>query len=171
MKKIGILILMTIALASCKQNKIAYVDIQEIMKEYKGTKDTEADFKLKSDSISKQLDSLKRGWQQKVQQYQNTAQKMSAKSRSEKEKALMQEQQMIGQHQQALQQKMQAEGDERVKKLTSEIDDFIQKYAKGKGYNLVLGTSNDTKTVLYAEKNADITEDVLLQLNKSYKSK
>jgi len=170
MKKIGIILVLTISLVSCTQTKIAYVDVEEIMKEYKGTKDVEAEMKVKSDKLKAELDSLVAGWETKAREYQQKAQSMSAKNRASREQILMQEQQAIGQRQQAIQQQVQAEGQESLKTLSKEVNDFVKNYAKEKGYNFVLGTTGDSGTVMYGEEKADITDDVLVQLNKSYKS-
>jgi len=171
MKKLGIIAILAISLISCTQTKIAYVDVEEIMKEYKGTKETEATMKVKSEKLKSELDSLVIGWETKAREYQQKAPKMSAKNRAEREQILMQEQQAIGQRQQTVQQQVQTEGQESLKTLSKEINDFVKNYAKEKGYNFVLGTSGDSGTVMYGEEKADITDDVLVQLNKSYKAK
>ncbi len=171
MKKLGIIIVLTVSLISCTQTKIAYVDVEELTKEYKGTKDAEATIKVKTDKLKAELDSLAQTWQLKVNEYQQSAQKMSVKNRAAREGVLMQEQQAIGQRQQVVQQQVQAEGQETMKALSKEIKDFVEDYAKEKGYNFVLGTSGSGGTVMYGEEKADITDDVLVQLNKSYKTK
>ncbi len=171
MKKFGIIVVLAISLISCTQTKIAYVDVEEIMKEYKGTKEVEALMKEKSEKLKAELDSLVIGWETRAREYQQKAQKMSAKNRAEREQVLMQEQQAIGQRQQAVQQQVQAEGQESLKALSKEINDFVKNYAKEKEYNFILGTSGTNGTVMYGEEKADITDDVLVQLNKSYKAK
>ena len=171
MKRIIPIIVFLVFLTSCNQTKIAYVDIQEIMKEYKGTKETEEALKAKQEKLGAELDSLIIGWQTRAQSFDKEAAKLSPNVRGERQQMLMQEQQAIRQHQQDLQLQLQKEGEESVKAITKAIDSFVQGYAKTKGYNFVLGTSDDTKAVLFADKEADITEDVLLQLNKSYKGK
>ncbi len=170
MKKFGILVILVISLISCTQTKIAYIDVEEIMKEYKGTKDAEAAMKVKSEKLKAELDSLVMSWETKAREYQQKAPKMSAKNRAEREQVLMQEQQAIGQRQQVVQQQVQAEGQESLKTLSKEINDFVKNYAKEKGYNFVLGTSGNSGTVMYGEEKADITDDVLVQLNKAYKA-
>lgn len=169
MKKLGILFLLTFTLVSCTQTKIAYVDVEELMKEYKGTKATEAKMKVNSDKLKAELDSLIGGWEIKARDYQQKAPSMSAKNRSEREQVLLQEQQEINQHQQMLQQQVQSEGQENLKLLSKEINDFVKDYAKEKGINFVLGTSGDSGAVMYGDEKSDITDDVLVQLNKSYK--
>ena len=171
MKKIGILIMLAISFASCTQIKIAYVDVEEVMKEYKGTKDVEEAMKVKSEKLKAELDSLVSGWEAKAREYQLKAKSMSPKNRAQREQTLMQEQQAIGQRQQTIQQQVQKEGQENLKTLSKEINDFVKKYAKEKGYNFILGTTGDNGTVMYGEEKADITDDVLVQLNKSYKAK
>ncbi len=171
MKKIGIILILTISLISCTQTKIAYVDVEELMKEYKGTKEAEAGMKEKSDKLKSELDSLVAGWEAKARTYQSKMQKMSPKNRAQREQILMQEQQAIGQRQQVIQQQVQKEGQESLKALSKEINDFVKNYAKEKGYNFVLGTTGENGTVMYGEEKADITDDVLVQLNKSYKAK
>ncbi|MDY7394685.1 OmpH family outer membrane protein [Aureibaculum sp. 2210JD6-5] len=172
MKNLVIIAVVAFGLMSCQESvKIAYVDVEEIMKEYKGTKDTEATMKVKSDKLKSELDSLIGNWQNKAKVYQDNAQKMSANARAEREQALMQEQQQINQRQQAIQQQVQAEGQESLESLSKEINDFVKTYAKEKGYNFVLGTTGSNGTVMYGEEKADITDDVLVQLNKSYKNK
>ena len=52
MRKIGILIVFAILLMSCNQTKIGYVDLEEVVKEYKGTKDAEKAMNEKSQGIN-----------------------------------------------------------------------------------------------------------------------
>lgn len=170
MKKLGIIVVLAISLLSCTETKIAYVDVEELMKEYKGTKDAEAEMKIKSDKLRAELDSLDRGWQLKVRDYQQKAERMSAKNRADQEQILMQEQQAINQRQQMIQQQVQTEGQESLKTISKEIKDFVDSYAKEHGYNFILGTSGDTGTVIYGEEKTDVTDDVLLKMNKAYKA-
>ncbi len=172
MKRIFILLAFVALLTSCtQQTKIAYVDVEELMKEYKGTKEAEATMKVKSEKLKAELDSLVGGWQNRARIYQEKSQGMSNKVRAEREQVLMQEQQQINQRQQTIQQQVQAEGQKSLEALSREINDFVKNYAIEKGYNFVLGTTGDNGTVMYGEEKADITDDVLVQLNKSYKAK
>lgn len=172
MKNLVIITLGLVLVTACtKPVKIAYMDMEEIMKEYKGTKDIEAEMKVKSEGLKNELDSLVITWQNKARAYQENAQRLSPQKRAEQEQALMQEQQQIGQRQQEVQMQVQNEGQEKLKQITDEIKSFMDGYAKENGYNFVLGTSKDNGNVMYGEASADITDDVLVKLNKSYKSK
>ena len=70
MKKIAVVFSLMMILTSCTQVKIAYVDLEEIMKEYEGSKQAEEEMKAQSEQMSRQLDQLAIPFQQKVQEYQ-----------------------------------------------------------------------------------------------------
>ena len=171
MKKLAGFIALIILMASCTQVKVAYVDVEEIIKEYEGSKKAEAEMKAQSETMANQLDQLAGPFQQKVQDYQRNAQSMSASARQEKEQELMQEQQMIQQRQQLAQQQVQAEGQKMIDQINEEIEDFVASYAKSNGFTFVLGTSEQTKSVLYGDESMNITEQVIDALNAEYDSK
>ena len=54
--------------------------------------------------------------------------------------------------------------------LNEELETFIADYAKAKGISLVLGSSSQTRAVLYAEGSKNITEDVIASLNSAPES-
>jgi outer membrane protein len=171
MKKIVGALTLLFLLASCTQVKIAHVDVEEILKEYKGSKKAEEEMKAQSERMASELDQLAIPFQQKVQEYQQNSQNLSASARQEKEQELMQEQQMIQQRQQIAQQQVQAEGQKKIDKINEDIESFLEGYATSNGYTYILGTSNTTKSVLYGKENLNITAEVIEALNSDYDSK
>lgn len=169
MKKIVVLIVFALVLVSCTQTKIGYVDVEEVLKEYKGTKEAEKLMNKKSDDLKNQLDQLAAAYQAKVTDYYAKAKKMSAKARQEAEGALMQQQEMLKQRQQQAQIEVQKDGQEKMTEINEDVVDFVSDYAKKNGYTYVLGTSEQTKTVLYGDSKSDITDIILEALNDSYK--
>ena len=169
MKKIVAIVLFTLTLVSCNQTKIGYVDVEEILKEYKGTKDAEKAMNEKSAVIKAQLDQLAADYQKKVTDYYAKAQKMSNKARQEAEGVLMQEQEVLKQRQQQAQVGVQKDGQDRMTEINESIEDFVEDYAKANSYSYILGTSNQTKSVLYGDSKSDITDIILEELNDAYK--
>jgi outer membrane protein len=155
-------------MASCTQVKIAHVDVEEILKEYEGSKKAEEEMKAQSETMANELDQLAIPFQQKVQEYQKNSQNMSSSARQEKEQELMQEQQMIQQRQQMAQQQVQSEGQKKIDQINEDVEEFLEGYAKSNGYTYILGTSEQTKTVLYGEEALDITDKVIEALNADY---
>lgn len=168
MKKLVTVIGLLMIMSSCNQSKIAYVNVEEVLKEYEGSKNAENIMREKSQSISGDLDRLAQEFQLKVQAYQQTSSKLSTNDRAQKEQELMQEQQMIQQRQQMAQQQIQQEGQKIIEEIDNEIKDFIEDYAVSNGYTYVLGTSSQTKSVLYGEETLNITDAVIDALNVAY---
>ena len=170
MKKLAIVFSLMILFASCTQVKIAYVDVEEILKEYDGAIQAEEDMKAQSQQISQQLDQMALPLQQKIQEYQQNKESLSASARQKKEAELMQEQQAFQQQQQMAQQQVQAEGQRMFEEINSDIETFLAEYGQSKGYTYILGSSMQTKSVLYGKESLNITDEVIDALNVNYES-
>ena len=169
MKKLGVTLLLAGLLISCTQTKMAYVDVEEILKEYKGTKDAKKEMNEKSAEIGKELDEQAKAYQAKVTDYYAKADKMTTKARQQEEQNLMQQQELLKQSQQQAQMNVQKDGQDKMTEINENIEDFVADYAKNNGYTYILGTSSQTKTVLYGDTKSDITDVILEALNDSYK--
>lgn len=170
MKKLALVFSLMILMASCTQVKIAYVDVEEILKEYDGAIKAEEDMQAQSQQMSQQLDQMVLPLQQKIQEYQKNKDNMSSSARQKKEAELMQEQQAFQQQQQMAQQQVQAEGQRMFEKINSDIETFLAEYGESKGYTYILGSSMQTKSVLYGKESLNITDEVIDALNVNYES-
>jgi len=168
MKKLLVVFSVFLLLASCNEVKIAYIDVEEVIKEYEGSKDAEKEMKAESEKMAAELDQLALPFQQKVQEYQKNSQNLSDKAKREQEQILMQEQQMIQQRQQMAQQQVQVEGQKKMDEINEAIESFLSDYAKTNGYSYILGTSNQTKSVYYGDESLNVTEAVITALNENY---
>jgi len=170
MKKLAIVFSLMMLMTSCNQVKIAYVDLEEILKEYEGAVQAEEEMKVKSQQMSEQLDQMAAPLQQKIQAYQQNKDNLSASERQKQEGELMQQQQQFQQQQQMAQQQVQAEGQSKYEEINNDIETFLADYGKSNGYSYILGSSVQTKTVLYGEESLDITDEVIEALNSNYDS-
>lgn len=169
MKKI-VIIAFAIMLVSCSQTKIGYVNVENLMKNYKATEVLQNKLKAKQEKVSKQLDSLQAPFKAKVQNYYKKANRMSASSRAKVEKELQQEQQMLQYNQQQAAQKLQKENQDESEKITKRVDSLVSVFAKSKGYKIILGTSGNG-TVMYGDSTMNVTKKVLDILNKDFDKK
>ncbi len=170
MKRILAVAFVALMMTSCNQTKIAYVDVEEVLKEYKGMKDAQKEMDAKSADLKKELDQLAAEYQTKVRDYYAKAQKMSNKARQEAEQSLQQQQQVLNQRQQLAQQQVQKDGQEKMDEINENIQDFVSDYAKKNGYTYILGTSEQTKSVLYGDLKSDLTDEIVDELNDAYKN-
>lgn len=76
-------------------------------------------------------------------------------------------QQQFLQYRQAIQQKAQAEEARVNQEILAEINAYIKQYGKEKGYDFILGAT-DNGNIVYAAEGKDITDEVLAGLNKQY---
>lgn len=170
MKNLLLAISMIFILSSCTQEKVAYVDVEEIYKEYNKAKEAEQEMTMQSQKMSMEIEELRASFQQKVQEYQSSSSTLSDKDKQQKEQELMREQQEIQQRQQLARQLIQEESKNKMEKIDEDIKNYISEYAKSKSFTLVLGTSSQTKSVLYAESSKDITSEIIESLNDEYES-
>ena len=166
MKKL-LLVAFVILFTSCNQTKIAYINVEDLMKGYDATKALEEKLKAKQEEMTKELDSIGAPFQLKVQEYYQNANKMSAQKRAETEQALQQEQQILQARQQQAGQVLQQENQTLSEALTKKVDSFVADYAKAKGIQLVFGTSGNG-TVMYGDDKFNVTNDILDILNENY---
>ncbi len=168
MKKLLLVFSILILLVSCTQTKIAYVDIAEVLQEYKGSKQAEEEMRIQSDKMAQELEQLAQPFQLKVQEYQQNSKNLSETDRAAKEQELMQEQQVIQRRQQLAQQQVQEEGQKKMEKINEDIDSFVAEYAKSNGFNFIFGTSDQTKSILYGDEALDITDKIIEALNNDF---
>ena len=166
MKKL-LLVAFVILFTSCNQTKIAYINVEDLMKDYNATKALEEKLKSRQEEMTKVLDSIGASFQLKVQEYYQNANKMSAQKKAETEQTLQQEQQILQSRQQQAGQALQLENQTLSEALTKKVDSFVADYAKAKGIQLVFGTSGNG-TVMYGDDKLNVTGDILEILNENY---
>ncbi|HSD06615.1 OmpH family outer membrane protein [Flavobacterium sp.] len=176
MKKVLLFIAISISLVSCdkkapgaKEFKTAYVDTQELMKEYNETKDLEAKYKGQAAEKGRQLEAEINRFKQEAANFQSNAQANGQEWAQKKGAELQRREQQLAQAQQGLQMQLQQESGKEMDSLVKGVKKFIKDYGKQKGYDYIYGTG-DAASVLYAKDSYDITKEMIKLLNEKYKS-
>jgi outer membrane protein len=167
MKKLLLVVLIAAGLTGCNEQKTAYVDTTRLIQEYSEMQEVEAEFTTKSDRVKAELDSVARGFQMEVQEYQTNMNTMTTAQRQETEERLMRKQQSIQQQQQQMGNQLRMESDEVIDSIVEKVKEYVREYGKENGYTYIFG-SNESANIMYAEDGLDITEEVLEKLNASY---
>ena len=149
--------------------KIAYVEVDSIMSQYKFCKDYSLILQKKGQNIQSTLASKQQAlqaaaanFQQKVQQNAYTREQAEAiQAGLQKQSADLQ-----GLNQR-LSNEFQVETEKYNVALRDSLRHFLNEYNKDKKYSLILSKAGDN--LLYADKAFDITNDVVAGLNKAYK--
>ena len=149
--------------------KIAYVEVDSIMSQYKFCKYYSLILQTKGQNIQSTLASKQQAlqaaaanFQQKVQQNAYTREQAEAiQAGLQKQSADLQ-----GLNQR-LSNEFQVETEKYNAALRDSLRHFLNEYNKDKKYSLILSKAGDN--LLYADKAFDITNDVVAGLNKAYK--
>ena len=149
--------------------KIAYVEVDSLMSQYKFCKDYTLLMTKKGQNIRNTLAQKSRTLQAAAADFQQKVQaNLYTRERAEQIQAALQKQQA---DLQTLQERLSSEFDAEQNKYNNELRDslqgFLKQYNKSKTYSLILSKAGDN--ILYADKAYDITSDVVNGLNKRYK--
>jgi outer membrane protein len=165
MKNIIITLIAVVSLTACTQQKIAYVDSAELMKEYHGMKDYEKELKKQEKAFQAKYEQKVAEIQTQYQEFQKNAKKMGRKKAEARNFELNQMYQQLQQQQQAESYQLQQESQAKMSELLKEVTGFVSDYGKKNTYTYILGTSEVSGTVLYGDEKLDITDVVLEALN------
>ena len=171
MRKLLAICTLVLTFSSCQeQQKIAFVDNTKVVNEFQKKIDFEEKFKAKIENFNKKADSMQQAIQVEAQLFQSRAAKMSQSKAEEEYNTLVQKKQMQDYQLNNEEKQLQAEGQKEIDTLVKQVKAFIKDYGKTNGYTFILG-SNDAGSVLYGSENKDITEEVVIALNKENDSK
>lgn len=149
--------------------KIAYVEVDSIMSQYKFCKEYSLILQKKSQNIENTLAAKQNSLQAAAAKFQQDVQ--NNKYTQQQAEAVQANLQKQGADLQALQQRLGAEFQNETntfnKALRDSIQHYLAAYNKDKKYGLILSKAGDN--ILYADKAFDITNEVIAGLNKAYK--
>ena len=161
----------TATAASTTDMKIAFVEVDSIMSQYKYCKEYSLVLQKKSNNArntlaakGKQLQTAAANFQQKLQNNGFASREQAASVQA----AIQRQDQDLQELQNRLGSELDAETAKFNKSLRDSIQNFLKDYNKTKKYDLIISKAGDN--ILYADKKHDITQDVINGLNKRYKS-
>ena len=151
--------------------KIAYVEVDSIMSQYKFCKEYSLILQKKGQNIQNTLAKKQEALQAAVANFQQKMQQNAyTREQAEAINAGLQKQ---GNDLQILNQRLstefQNETDKFNKALRDSIQHYLAVYNKDKKYSIIFSKQGDN--LLYADKAYDITNEIIAGLNKAYKGK
>ena len=158
-----------ISTKSNNNEEIAYVEIDSIMKHYEYWKGVTKTIQAKGKNIQRTLAKKQKEIQMAAANFQQNVQ--SNKYTQEQAQQIQASIQRQAADADQLQQRLTAEYQKEVSKynkaLSDSVHNYLKIYNKDKKYKIILAKSGDN--ILYADKNCDITNEVLNGMNKHYK--
>ncbi|WP_129717820.1 OmpH family outer membrane protein [Pedobacter sp. SYP-B3415] len=150
-------------------DKIVFVNSDSLLNKYDYYKDLKSKFDGKSKNAQSDLTAKGQAFQREVAQYQQQAQTLSADQRKATEERLARKQQELQAYQQNAGAAFQNEQAQENEKLYDRVADYLKKYAKDKGYKMVMSYTRGNGTILFADESLDVTSEVIKGLNEDYK--
>lgn len=161
------IILSSIAIFSSGDDELAYVDVNKLLNGYKRTVKVREELEQKSQKLKANSDSLMFDWQNTLKKYEKERSSMSEKELKLQKELLTTKQQQVNNYQQAIQKQIQKEEQTNTQTLINDINSFVQNYGDQEGYDIILG-ANGSGNIMYANKGTDLTEEVLMSLNRDF---
>ena len=159
------------AKAAAGDMKIAYVEVDSIMSQYKFCKEYSLILQKKGQNIQNTLAQKQQALQAAADNFQQKVQQNAyTREQAEGVNASLQKQnndlQILNQR---LSAEFQNETDQFNKALRDSIQHYLASYNKDKKYSIIFSKQGDN--LLYADKAYDITNEIIAGLNKAYKGK
>lgn len=158
---------MPMAQGSAVPSKIAYVNIDTLEARYELLKQKRADFKARQEQMQNELQKSFDAMNAEAEEMQKKAQ---ARNLSEVEAEAAQKH--LGQMQRTLETRKQTLTDQLLKEqedfnrdLKARLDAFLEEYNKTRQFDYVLSYSYSGSSLLYVNKQLDITKDVVDGMN------
>lgn len=175
MKKILVLLIVTIALISCnkttdaKDFKTAYLDTSKLMEESTEAKDIEAKYKGKAAEMDVKLKSEATKLEIEMKNFKQNAMTNGQAWAQQKGAELQQRDQQLQYAQQEMLQQLQGQSGIEMDSLVKKYKKIFKDYGKQKGYDYVFGTG-EAASILYAKDSYDLTKELIKLVNDKYKS-
>lgn len=163
----------TSAAAPSGAPKLAYVNIDSFENNYTYMKARQEEFKKRQEQVENELQHSFQQLQADAADVQKKAQggTLTQAEYNMAEKRLMQQQQSLELRKQSLSEQLLKERDEFNKDLKADFDAFFEEYNKTHHYDFIYYYSPAGSSLLYVNKQLDITKEVIEGMNAKAKTK
>ncbi|MFN5168114.1 MAG: OmpH family outer membrane protein [Cyclobacteriaceae bacterium] len=155
---------------SQSSSQIAYVDSNKLVNGYKGMQKARQEYEQKTAVWKANIDTLVSEVKDQIMEYEKGAARMTDRERKLSQELIRTKQQQLEEYQQAMNLKAQEEDRQMTANVLSQVNAYITRYGKDKGYRLILATT-DFGNIAYANEALDLTEEILEGLNEQYVGK
>jgi Skp family chaperone for outer membrane proteins len=158
-----VLFVCVMAVPAFAAGKMAYVDLSQAFDQYEKTRDYDDDLSAVQEEKEKDLEQVA----SEIKGLEDKMSLLSEKEKTNKQNELDKKSNRLRQMSQEIALDLRRDRDEKLKEILQDIEKVIQTYAQKNGYDFIF---ND-RVLLYGAAGADITQDIIDQLNKTAKKK
>jgi len=152
-------------------NPIAYINIDTVVNNFDFYNDLKQKFEKKYKTSEAELASKERAYQKEVEDYQYKVQRglVTRSDAQQLEQQILNEQQNLLRLQEDLRMELAEEEQVMLRQVLNAITVYLEELQSEYRYQFVFGTTTIGGNVLYADKNLDITRQVVKGLNDKYR--
>lgn len=157
-----------LTIGSVNQPKIAYVHSEYLFENYLGTIESYKALESKNQTWGNNLDSLSKTYRATFASYEAKGEALNKKEKEALGYKLRQQEAAFNNYHQSVE-KMKLEEDQKLTQaVIKQIDAYLKEYALNNGYDLIIGAGG-TSGLVYGDRSYDVTDKVLLFINKKYR--
>jgi outer membrane protein len=160
----------TVAEVSITDLKIAYILTDSVIANFNLFKDKSGEITEKGRKFESELGSRARGFEQEVQNFEQTAGTMTPNQARAKQEDLMKKERNLVTYRDNLMQELQSDESQLYSEVIDRIQEYLTEYAKENDLEMILSYTRGG-AIWYAKGSLDITEKVTAGLNETYAAK
>ncbi|MCU0395155.1 MAG: OmpH family outer membrane protein [Chitinophagaceae bacterium] len=150
--------------------QIAYFDMDSVEQHYDFVKEVREELKKQESNISNELNNMKKGYMNRIQQLQAKAAGMSQQEGEAAQAEINQMQMNLQQKEAKLTQELQEKQFKMMQEINEKIASFLKEYNANKHYSYIISRSPGDFIYL-TDSTFNITEDLIKGLNAGFKKK
>ena len=154
-------LILSVSAASVFAAEVGVVDLNKISKESKAVADVQKKIGQKQDDFQKDVDKKKKSVEEEVKKFQEKSAKMKKPEVEKTQKELQKKLDDLKQYADKKQATLKTALNDGLTKVNEEMQKIVASIAKKKGLKVVVSSAQ----VVFSEESADITEEVIEQLN------
>lgn len=153
--------------ADQKTDKIVYVDALKLITKYKGLESARKNQQIKRELWKARLDTLESEFKVIVDDYNSKKGKLSKNQQASMEEAIKSKREIYFNYQQSFKDETKKQDDELSRQILNRVNDYLKRYGEKSKYKVILAATQ-LGSIAYAHESLDITDEVLIGLNKEY---
>ena len=152
---------------STKNVNIGYVENNRVLHEYHGFIESSRLYENKLQQWKANMDTLEMEIDRDIKAYQQNFHTLSTKEKQLSEQLIASKKEKYYSYKSAVEEKAKEEDAKMTKALLNQIDSYLLEYGEDSEFDFIIGVT-DQGNLLYARKNANITDEIIAGLNNKY---
>ncbi len=149
------------------KEKLVYVDALKLVTNYKGMELAKKELEQKSENWNANLDTLRKELEVSLSNFEKNKNLLSIRERQLTEELIKTKQEQYLNYQEVVKNTFQKTDQELSSKMLSKVNDYIKRYGEDHGFTIIFAATQ-YGNIAYANKEFDITDDLLIGLNEEF---